>query len=40
MSYHRGIILLPETHSSTNDEQIWKKDWDGDIRMVQLTVEG
>ena len=30
-SSHRGIILLQETHSSTNDEQIWKKDWDGDI---------
>ena len=22
---------MQETHSSTNDEQIWKKDWDGDI---------
>ena len=22
---------MEETHSSTNDEQIWKKDWDGEI---------
>ena len=28
---HHGIILLQETHSTTNDEQIWKRDWEGDI---------
>ena len=29
--YHYGITLLQETHSIPNDEQIWKKEWDGQI---------
>ena len=29
--YHYGITLLQETHSVVSDEQIWEKEWKGQI---------
>ena len=30
-TYHQGITLLQETHSTESCENIWKKEWGGDI---------
>ena len=37
--YPSGVYLLQETHSSTDIEQMWKMDWNGDIYFNHGTTD-